>query len=133
MRTAAGAIVLIGINAAIVAALVSSAPAPAATWDLLVGAGDRAVVVFGGFAALTVVSLGFWFAPGEELRMIPTLVVLGPLTMIRPLVIGGGLFYAALATGEPRVWIAAAVAGVSMLGFEHVLGRPYARRWRRLL
>ena len=75
----------------------------------------------------------FWFAPVRELRIVPTLVVLGPLTLIRPLVVVGGLLYAVAGSASWRVWLAGVAAGASMIGIEHVLGRRYRRRWQRLL
>ena len=55
------------------------------------------------------------------------------MTLLRPLVIAGGLVYAAMDAPDMRVWIVAIVAGVSMLGIEWVLGRAYVDRWRRLV
>ena len=86
-----------------------------------------------GFASVVLIALLFWFAPVRELRMIPTLTVLGPLTLLRPFVVAGGLLFAAAGASTWRVWLVAAVAGTSMLAFEHVLGRRYADRWRRLV
>jgi len=77
-------------------------------------------------------ALAFWFAPVQELRLVPTLIVLGPLTLLRPLVIAGGLAWAAVRSDEPRVWILAGCAGISMLCAERLLGRPYRERWKRL-
>jgi len=88
--------------------------------------------VFGVFATATALALAFWFAPVHELRLIPTLIVLGPLTLLRPLVIAGGLAWAGVRSHEPRVWIVATMAGISMLCAERVLGRSYRERWKRL-
>jgi hypothetical protein len=89
--------------------------------------------VFGAFATVTLIAILFWFAPVRELRIVPTLVVLGPLTLVRPLVIVGGLLFAVVVTSSWRVWLAGTVAGASMLAVEQVLGRGYVDRWRRLV
>jgi hypothetical protein len=128
----AGAAV-IGANAGFVAVLVASAADPGRLWEALLQAGGRAVDVFGAFATLTFLAILFWFAPIRELRIVPTLLVLGPLTLIRPLVIVAGLVYASLGAHDWRVWLVAAVAGASMLGIERVLGARYRPRWQRLV
>ncbi|MEO8700314.1 MAG: hypothetical protein ABI867_09735 [Kofleriaceae bacterium] len=133
VRAAVLGIVVIAANAAIAAALVATAGDPAATWREVVHAGAWCVWIFGGFATVTVAALGFWFVPIAEYRLLASIIVLGPLTLVRPIVIVAGLVIAATRTSEPRVWILAAIAGVSMLGFEHVLGRAHATRWRRLV
>jgi hypothetical protein len=132
-RAAVAAIVVVAVNAALVAALVATAPDPSAAWAGLLEAGRRGVRVFGLFATTVLIAILFWFAPVRELRIVPTLLVLGPMTLLRPLVIAGGLAYAASGAPEWRVWLAAFAAGVSMLGIEGVLGRGYAERWRRLV
>lgn len=104
----------------------------ASTWPAFVSAGRDAVIVFGVFASATALALLFWFAPVHELRLVPTLVVLGPLTLLRPLVIACGLAWAAVHSSEPRVWILAISAGVSMLAAERLLGRKYHAHWQRL-
>jgi hypothetical protein len=132
-RAALAGVLLVAANAVLVAALVASAPDPHAAWQDLLRAGSRCIFVFGVFATITLMAIGFWLAPFAELRLLPTLVVLGPLTLIRPLVVTGGLLYAAIDTSTPRVWIVAIVAWASMLGIEPLLGRAHASRWRRLV
>jgi hypothetical protein len=132
-RSIVAGIVLVSANAAFVGALVATAPDPAAAWSDLVQAGARCVEVFGAFATLTLIAILFWFAPVRELRIVPTLVVLGPLTLVRPLVIVGGLLFAVAGASSWRVWLAGTVAGASMLAVEQVLGRGYVDRWRRLV
>jgi hypothetical protein len=131
-RAALAGVAIVAANAALVAVLVVTAPGPTAAWHELHQAGQQLVLVFGVFATVTLVALAFWLAPIRELRIVPTLLVLGPLTLIRPLVIALGLASAAVRSSNPRVWIAAIAAGASMLGLEHVLGRRYAEQWRRL-
>lgn len=125
LRAGAWACVLIAAHVALVALL--------DVWPAMLAAGRDAIWVFGAFATLTALSIAFWFAPKHELRLVPTILVLGPLTLLRPLVIIGGLVWAAARSAEPRVWLVAASAGISMLAFERVLGRRHARAWMRLV
>jgi hypothetical protein len=132
-RSIVAGVVLVSANAVFVGALVATAPDPPAAWSDLLHAGGRCVQVFGAFATVTLIAIVFWFAPVRELRIVPTLVVLGPLTLVRPLVIVGGLLFAVAAASSWRVWLAGTVAGASMLAVEQVLGRGYVDRWRRLV
>jgi hypothetical protein len=124
-RGAAAGVAIVVAHAALAAVLVASAPDPAAAWRDFLAAGRDCVAVFGAFATLTIVAIAFWFAPSRELRLLPTLLVLGPLTLVRPLVIVSGLAFAAIRTPTPRVWIVTLAAAVSMLALEHLLGSAY--------
>jgi hypothetical protein len=79
------------------------------------------------------ISIGFWFSPTPEIQLLSTIIVLGPLTLVRPYVIVAGLVLACLQTTEPRVWVIALVAGIAMLGYEHAAGLAYRGLWRRLV
>ena len=131
-RAAAFGLLLVGLNGAVAAALVFTSPAPDAMWLELLRAGETCIWVFGVFATLTLAALAFWLSPNSESQLLASIIVLGPLTLARPLVIVGGLAFAAVRSGESRVWIAAAIAGITMLGAERVLGRSHATRWRVL-
>ena len=79
----------------------------------------------------TVIALGFvaYFSPSLEVQSLGTLLVLGPGTLVRPVVIVGG----AVAAGwgrEPVVMVCALVAAAVMLGVEPVLNRRFAARYR---
>jgi hypothetical protein len=132
-RGAVAALLVVGAHSALAAALVAAAPDPAGAWRDFLRAGRDCVAVFGTFATLTSVAIAFWFAPSRELRLVPTLLVLGPLTLVRPLVIVSGLAFAAARTPTPRVYVMALAAAASMLALESLLGRSYAARWRDLL
>ena len=128
-----GGVAIVACNAALTAVLVKTAHAPQATWSQLVDAGTTCIWFFGALATATLAAMALWFSPTAEVQLLATVIVLGPFTLIRPLVIAAGLAVAAVQTGEVRVGIIAAVAGVTMLGFEHVLGRRYASQWRQLV
>ncbi len=132
-RTALAGLAMLAINIGIVAALVLTAGDPDATWAELLRAGNLAIWIFGSFATITIAAFAFWFSPIPEYRLLSSIIVLGPLTLARPLVIAGGLGISASRSSEPRVWIAAAVAAITMLAFEHVVGRLHTGHWRRLV
>ena len=122
MRGGWSGVLLIAANAALVGILVATAMEPAVAWQELQDAGAHAIAVFAVFATLTLIAILFWFAPVRELRIVPTLLVMGPLTVLRPVVIVGGLTWAALGAAHWRTWLVAAIAGASMIGIEYWLG-----------
>jgi len=127
------AFAIVGVHIALVAVLVLTAPSRIATWHELVASGTIATYVLGGFATLTLLALLLWLSPIVEHRLLASILVLGPLTLVRPFVIIGALIAACVVTQESRVWIVGASAGLCMLAMEHVLSRRYAERWRRLV
>ena len=131
-RAGRSGLVLIAANAALVALLVITAAEPAVTWQALQSAGMRAIAVFAVFATVTLVAILFWFVPSRELRIVPTLLVLGPFTLVRPVVVIAGLAYAVAGASSWQTWIVAVTAGASVIGIESWLGGPYRERWRRL-
>ena len=132
-RGAVAGALIVGAHSAFAGVLVASTADPATAWQDLLRAGRDLVAIFGAFATLTIIAIAFWFAPSRELRLLPTLLVLGPLTLVRPLVIVGGLAFAAIRTPTPRVCIAAFAAAASMLTLEHLLARRHASQWRSLI
>ena len=128
----AGALVVVA-NVAVAAVLVGTSAAPGATWTEFLRAGTTCAWIFGGFATLTLAAIALWWSPIHEYRLLATVIVLGPLTLVRPIVIIAGLAIAAARAGDPRVWIMAALAGATVLGVEGLLGRAHVARWRQLV
>lgn len=92
-------------------------------------AGRRMLMVY--LPYLLAITLGFaaYFSPWLELRSLGTIAVLGPGTLVRPLVILAG----ALAAGWGRsavVMICALAAATVILSLELVLNRFFAARYR---
>lgn len=130
-RSFVGALGLLALNVGVVAALVLTGPAE--TWATMTQAAEYAVWIFGAFATVTLAAFAFWFSPIEEYRLLSTVIVLGPLTLLRPLVIVGGLVAVCVAVPDPRVIASAAIAAITMLAFERITGRAHAQRWRALV
>lgn len=132
-RAALAGTLLVGVHAVLALVLVSTSPTPTATWSAFVDAAALLVVFYGAFATLTLLAFVFYLAPVGEFRVLTTVIVLGPLTLFRPVVIGGGIVLAAAKATDPRVALLGCSAGLSMILFEHVLGRAHRREWKRLL
>lgn len=132
-RSFGGALGVLAFNAAVVALLVVTASSTETAWATLTHAAELCVWIFGVFATVTLAAFALWFSPIEEYRLLSTVIVLGPLTLIRPLIIVGGLAAVCIAIPDVRVIVTAVIAGATMLAFEHLVGRTYAERWRRLV
>lgn len=133
VRSALAGTLLVGVHVLLALGFVSASPTPTATWDAFVDAAALLVVFYGGFATLTLLAFVFYLAPVGDFRVLTSVIVLGPLTLFRPVVIGGGIVLAAVKATDPRVALLGCSAGLSMLLFEHVLGRAHRREWKRLL
>lgn len=133
VRAALAGALLVGVHVVLALVFVSTSPAPTATWLAFVDAAALLVAFYGVFATLTLLAFVFYLAPVGDFRVLTSVIVLGPLTLFRPVVIGGGIVLAAAKATDPRVALLGCSAGLSMLLFEHVLGRAHRREWQRLL
>jgi hypothetical protein len=98
---------------------------------LYLRAGEAMLAVYGPYALVVLAALGCYATLGWRKRYLATAVILGPLTLIRPVVVVLGAAVAVLATHDVGVAIAAALAGLAVLAVEPVAGHLwYAPRER---
>ncbi|MCB9674898.1 MAG: hypothetical protein H6737_07260 [Alphaproteobacteria bacterium] len=76
----------------------------------LVTIGEQLVGVYSVYAALIAVGFALRAIPNVDVRTLTSVLIFGPLTLLRPFVIVGGAAWAALAAPEP------AAVGVTALG-----------------
>ncbi len=110
-----------------IAALFATQPTAVVADDLLHGAA-LLVVSFGAYATLVLLALGVWLVAEADLRTLASVLVLGPLTFIRPVCILATCVAAALVA---RTWQGSAaplVAACAQLTLEPWL----ARKWNGL-
>ena len=74
-----------------------------------------------------------YFAPVGDFRVLTNVIVFGPLSLLRRLVMVGGLVAAVVRVPDVRVAVMALSAGIAMLAFEPLLERAYSEQWRALL
>lgn len=115
-----------GVLVILAAVLLGSIGAGLTTMDDLVGAGERMLIVYAGYA--TAIAAGFvaYFSPWLEVRSLATMLVLGPGTFVRPAVIVAG----AIAAGVHGGWVIsglAMIAATLMLLVEPMLGGWFDR------
>lgn len=102
-------------------------------YESLLTAGTRMLMVFAPMAAVNVVAIVIYLlATSHEVRAVAMTLVLGPFTLLRPLVIIAGSLWAGLSSDLPAVWVGAAVAaGVTIavgpvVGWMRFRGRSFA-------
>jgi len=101
------------------------------TWASLLAAASRLVRFYGLFASVVVLALGLYLLGHFDLGVLASVLVLGPLTSIRPLVIVAGAGWAAARADTLAATLMSLSAGLVMATFERLLalGHP---PWRGL-
>lgn len=119
-------VAVVAIFGAVVGGMLASAPDAAAAWVDLSGAAGRMVVVYGLYATAVLGALGVYMLGSSDVRTLGTVAVLGPFTLVRPMVICAGAAWAMLGATEPSSRVLAGIAAVVMVLFQPALER--ARR-----
>ncbi len=120
LASAAAALALIGFAAL----LVWRADDPVALWAALVDAGARSLRWWIPYGLIAMVAILAW-SLSTEARTVATVVILGPFTLARPLVVIAGLVAGALPAGRFEVQLFAATVGAVTLSLEPLLTRRY--------
>lgn len=110
------------------AALLAISREPAALWNELVRIGGRMILVFAGFAALVLSSLGVYAVSKHEMRTLATVAILGPFTLARPFVVIGATIYGTWSAANVPAIVLTWVSSVAVLGVGTALGRYFARQ-----
>lgn len=119
-------VVSCGGVAALVVVLLARASAPAEVFLAMSQAAESLVWAFGVYATLVLLALGVWLAAEPDLRVLASVIILGPFTLIRPWWIAATCAWVAASAASVEVVIAASGAAVGQLLIEPWL----ARGWR---
>ena len=100
-------------------------------WTSLGEAAEKLVLVYGMFATLVLTSLGLYLSSSFDFGVLASVLVLGPFTLIRPLVIIAGALWAAATSATVSAAVLTVCGAMVMVLFERLmgLGRP---PWRGL-
>ena len=95
--------------------------------DLPVEAPGRAMLPwFGGYAAAVNLAMLLWFTRSLDVRVLASVLVLGPFTLLRPFVILAGLYAGWREVGTATAGALALGLGLVALGLEGWMRPPYA-------
>jgi len=112
------------VLAAIAAALtLVRAQVPSLAYAELEYAAGRMLLVFGSYATLTLVAFVGYFSRSLDLRCFSLVTVLGPLTLVRPLVIVGAAVWATASRPTTHVLVCTGAAVIPMLLLEPIRNR----------
>ena len=84
-----------------------------------------ALTVYGPYAVLVLVALGAYLTLSWRRAFLASAVLLGPLTLVRPIVAVAGVVFAAVRTGDLHATVLMAAAAAAVLAVEPACGR----RW----
>jgi hypothetical protein len=123
---AAAIVVVFGVAAAAVRALTGTPG-----WDALLAVADRMLDVYLIYAAVVLAALALYLLGNFDLGVLASVLVLGPLTLVRPVVIAAGAAWAIADAVTVPAGGFAAIAAATMIGFEPLLSLGRAP-WRGL-
>ncbi|WP_437812694.1 oxidoreductase [Sorangium sp. So ce1078] len=109
--------------AALTFAVLWLAPDPAGLWVDLLSAGTRMVLVYGAYATLVCAALLVYALPHHDVRVLASVMILGPFTMMRPWVLAAGALFAAQRAARAETAALALASALAIGLIERVLGR----------
>ncbi len=101
------------------------------TWPDLFHVAGRMVQVYGAYALLVVAALGVYLVLEGDARTLATVAILGPFTLLRPLVIAAGGVWGAVEAEHGTTAVVACAAATAMITFEPLLTASRTRSLRR--
>ena len=121
------------VLAALTAAVLAASPAPAEDYQTLVAVGRRMLDVFSVYAACVALALLGYLLGNADLRVLSTVSILGPFTLIRPWMVLAALVYGLWGqTNAAVIGLTLGSAGAVLL-LGRALGVFYERRLQREL
>jgi hypothetical protein len=124
-RGALAGLAAVAALAALTFAVLGLAPDPAGLWVDLLAAGQRLILVYGAYAALVCTALLAYALPVHEARVLASVMILGPFTMVRPWVLAAGALLAALGAARAETAALTLASALAIGLIERLLGRGW--------
>lgn len=112
--------------AIVVVVLIARARAPAEVYAALAEAATLWLWPLGVYATLVLLALGVWLSAEPDIRVLASVIVLGPFTLVRPWLIAGSCVWVVTASGSVEAVLASIAAAAAQLTIEPWL----AHGWR---
>lgn len=119
--------VAVGVVGVVVAVLLLLSPEPRALFEELERVGSRMIIVYVPYALIILFTFVVRAAPSVDLRSITSVLIFGPFTLIRPLVVAAGVAWGFLAAPGPVTLSLCLLILSLMLALERVMGGLRAR------
>ena len=118
------AVAIVGLAAA---AMLATTTQPARLFDTLDLVAARMLMIYVPYAVVLIITFLVRAVPSVDIRSITSVLVFGPFTLIRPLIVLAGAIWGLLAAPKPPVLFLVVLIVSLMLGMEYVLDRLRAR------
>lgn len=118
------AVAIVGIVAL---GMLAAAPQPARLFETFDQAATRMLMVYVPYALILTITFFIRAIPSVDIRSITSVLVFGPFTLIRPLVVLAGALWGLLAAPTTGVTLLMALIVSLMMGMEYALDRLRVR------
>ena len=118
------AVAIVGLAAV---GMLATTPQQVRLFETFEQAATRMLIVYVPYALILTITFFIRAIPSVDIRSITSVLVFGPFTLIRPLVVLAGAIWGLLAAPTPRVGLLLGLIVSLMLGMEYVLDRLRAR------
>ncbi len=119
--------IAVGIAGIVAGAMLATASHPARLFETFDQVATRMLMVYVPYALILTIAFFIRAIPSVDIRSITSVVVFGPFTLIRPLVVLAGAIWGLLAAPTAGVTLLMALVVSLMLGMEYVLDRLRVR------
>ena len=118
------AVALVGLVAL---AMLAASPQPARLFDTFEQVATRMLMVYVPYALIITITFFIRAIPSVDIRSITSVLVFGPFTLVRPLVVLAGAIWGSLAAPAIEILLLVVLIVTLMLGMEYALGKLRAR------
>jgi hypothetical protein len=118
----------IGLATVLLGVLLVASPYPGVLWADCVAAGTNLLCVVAPYATIVLMALGAWTAAEQDVRTLASVALLGPLTLLRPVVVLAGAAVAITTRPSIPVTTLAVATAVLQLSMGPLLGRAWRGR-----
>jgi L-asparagine transporter-like permease len=119
--------IAVGIAGIVAGAMLATASHPARLFETFDQVATRMLMVYVPYALILTIAFFIRAIPSVDIRSITSVLVFGPFTLIRPLVVLAGAIWGLLAAPTAGVTLLMALVVSLMLGMEYVLDRLRVR------
>ena len=119
--------IAVAIAGVVAIGLLAAAPQPARLFDTLENVATRMLVIYVPYALILIATFFVRAIPSVDIRSITSVLVFGPFTLIRPLVVLAGAIWGLIAAPTASVTLLLSLVVIFMLGMEYAFDKLRAR------
>ncbi|HEX5965210.1 MAG TPA: hypothetical protein VFY51_04735 [Pyrinomonadaceae bacterium] len=127
VRGALAGQIAVAIVGVVAAAMLATSPQPALLFETFDRVGTRMLMVYVPYALILTATFFVRAIPSVDIRSITSVLVFGPFTLIRPLVVLAGAIWGLVAAPTAGITLLVALIVSLMLGMEYALDKLRAR------